>query len=155
VKVSGIDFTGVDFVSSARVRTQVQSSRAFLGVIGGEYAPAMVDQDVAKLIEYYKTFGFHEVRVTRELQWSEDLSTVKLIVHVDEGRRYRLGNMQIDGPSGLPTDQLMALAQGKEGQYYDNNVVKVNAEIVKNFEGYRGKDAIVKPELTFKTTGEV
>ncbi|OAI53537.1 hypothetical protein AYO44_15875 [Planctomycetaceae bacterium SCGC AG-212-F19] len=155
VKVSGIEFTGVNFVTSARIRTQVQTSHAFFGWIGGEYTPAMVDQDVAKLIEYYKTFGFHEVRVTRELQWDNDLGSVKLIFHVDEGRRYRLGNMQIDGPNSIPLDQMNALMQGKEGDSYNHDIVKVNAELIKSFEGYRGKDTVVKPELTFKQTGEV
>jgi outer membrane protein assembly factor BamA len=155
VKVSSIEFTGVHFVSEARIRTQLQSSRAFLNAIGGDYNPIMVEQDLAKLIEYYKTFGFHDVRITRELQWEGDLSRVRLVFHVEEGRRYRLGTMQIDGPAGIPQDQMGALLLGKEGEFYDHNVVKANATILKDFRGYRGVEATVRPELTFKPNGEV
>ncbi len=154
VKISSIDFTGVEFVSAARIRTQVMSSSSFVG-IGGDYNPQMVEADVAKLVEYYKTFGFHDVRVSRELQWEKDLSSVKLIFHIDEGRRYRLGTMQIDGPPGTPIDQMSTLMLGNEGDWYDNNKVKANATLFKDFGGYRGMDTNVKTNLDYQRDGIV
>jgi outer membrane protein insertion porin family len=154
VKISSIEFTGVEFVTPQRIRTQVQSSSAIIG-IGGEYNPLMVESDVGKLVEYYKTFGFHDVRVSRELQWEKDLSRVKLVFHIEEGRRYRLGTMQIDGPPGTPIDQLSTLMLGTEGEWYDNNKVKANSTLFKDFDGYRGKDAIVKTNLDYQGNGVV
>src|SRR5207253_1122970 len=72
VRVRRIGFEGNTFVSAARLGTQVDSSREFLGLLGGTYEPGRVDHDVAKLEEYYKSFGFHDVRISRELQWEED-----------------------------------------------------------------------------------
>ena len=60
--------------------------------------PLMAENDVTKLEEYYRTFGFHDVRVSRELQLDPATSShVTLIFHIDEGPRYKLGGIEIDG----------------------------------------------------------
>jgi outer membrane protein assembly complex protein YaeT len=157
IKVSSISFTGVSFVTPARLRTQLNSSAAFLGVLGGEYNPMMVESDVSKLIEYYKTFGFHDVRVSRELVLEPDSDRVKLIYHVDEGRRYRLGTVQLDGPKDIPRDRLMTYidTRAKKGDYYSEDIIRASMNDMKDDQGYRGVDAAVHRELTFKDNGEV
>jgi len=155
VKVSSIDFTGINFVYEGRVRTQIQSSTALLNMIGGEYNPQMVEADVQKLVEYYKTFGFHDVRVTRELQWESDLSRVKLVFHVHEGQRYRLGDLQLDGPKDVPKDRLMAAVRGKNGEFYDGNLMQANVEALKALRGYDGIETTVRKELLYKENGVV
>src|SRR5262249_1384287 len=154
IKVSSIGFTGVHFVTEGRLRTQLNTSSTFLG-LGGDYNPAMVDQDVAKLVEYYKTFGFHDVRVSPERQLEQADSRVKIIFHIDEGKRYRLGNIDLEGPPGMPRDLLMSHFRGKDGDIYDENVIKTNLEIVKAMEGWNGIEANVKRDLTFKPNGVV
>jgi outer membrane protein assembly complex protein YaeT len=157
IKVSSISFTGVSFVTPARLRTQLNSSAAFLGVLGGEYNPMMVESDVSKLIEYYKTFGFHDVRVSRELVLEPDSDRVKLIYHVDEGRRYRLGTVQLDGPKDIPRDRLMTYidTRAKKGDYYSEDIIRASMNDMKDDQGFRGIDAAVHRELTFKDNGEV
>ena len=63
--------------------------------------------------------------------------------------------MEIHGPPSTPIDQMSTLLQGVEGNWYDNNLVKANSELFKNFDGYRGKDALVKTNLDYKDDGIV
>lgn len=154
VKVSAIDFTGVEFVAEGRLRTLLVSSKTFLG-IGGEYNPMMVEADVGKLIEYYKSYGFHDVRVSRELIWDDSASRARLVFHVQEGKRYRFGTVQVDGPTHLPSDQLIALCAAREGNHYNENEVKRDQEAFKMMRGYEGINAVVNRDLTFKDNGEV
>src|SRR5262249_10955588 len=65
VRVSKVGFEGNGFVSAARLHTQVNSSHQLFGLFGGTFNPIMADLDVNKLEEYYKTFGYHDVRVSR------------------------------------------------------------------------------------------
>src|SRR5205823_4269460 len=69
VRIRSIGFAGNTFVSGARLLTQINSSRQFLGLFGGQFNSIIADVDVSKLEEYYRTFGYHDVRVSRELQW--------------------------------------------------------------------------------------
>src|SRR5262249_34443871 len=123
VKVSSIRFTGNTFVSAARLATQLNSSSEYFGLVGGTFNPLMADADVGKLEEYYKTFGFHNVRVTRELQWEPDLRHVRLVFHINEGMRYRVGQVQLDGNKVLSNDQLLTQVKLKQGEFYDQRAV--------------------------------
>lgn len=90
VHVSRIHFVGNGFVSGARLNTQIDSSRQFLGLIGDKFDPLMADHAVAKLEDYYKRHGFQDVQVSREFRWEEDHCHVRLVFHIQEGPRYRV-----------------------------------------------------------------
>src|SRR5262249_41473833 len=109
VKVSRIEFVGNAFVTQARLRTQINSSRPFLGLIGGDFNPLMADVDVNKLEEYYRSNGFHDVHVRRELQWDEAQRHVRLIFHIQEGKRYRVADFDVSGVSAQKRTELLAL----------------------------------------------
>src|SRR5262249_35754056 len=108
-RVNRINFVGNFFVTEARLRTQIKSSRPFLGLIGGEFNPLMADNDVTLLEEYYRGFGFHDVRVRRELQWDEDQRHVRLMFHIKEGKQYRISAFEVTGVSPAKRQELMKL----------------------------------------------
>ena len=73
VRVRSIQFKGNDeLATSARLKTQVQSKKAFLGIMGGKFTPAMLNADVLKVQSYYRANGYLDVRVTREVKHSND-----------------------------------------------------------------------------------
>jgi outer membrane protein assembly factor BamA len=76
VAVHEVKFEGSNFVSGAVLKTHL--GRCVNGV-----------DDVERLEEYYRSFGFRDVRVSRELEWTEDGRKVNLIFHIQEGRRQR------------------------------------------------------------------
>src|SRR5262249_24953904 len=55
VRINSIGFSGNTFVTGARLLTQINSSRQFLGLFGGQFNPIVADLDVTKLEEYYRT----------------------------------------------------------------------------------------------------
>jgi outer membrane protein assembly complex protein YaeT len=151
-KVSRIDFVGnSSFASQARLRTQVNSSRPFLGLIGGDFNPGMADNDMVKLEEYYRHFGFHDVHVRRELQWDESQRYVKLIFHIHEGRRYRVGDFQVTGVSPEEQKELQPLITPDlhKGDLYDQHKVDVGQEKMKNYIGYKGREAAIQPVVYY------
>ena len=58
VKVSGIDFRGVDHASTARLREQLVTKKAFMKWLGGKFNPISMEIDRQKLIEYYESLGY-------------------------------------------------------------------------------------------------
>lgn len=155
VKVRGIDFTGNTFVSAARLATQVNSSREYLGMIGGTFNPLMADGDVAKLEDYYKSFGFHGVRVTRELQWEPDMRYVRLVFHIHEGMRYRVGQLQLDGNKALSTEQLLQQVKLKPGEFYNQQSVEGDLSKIRDMYGYRGIHVSTREHHTELESGQV
>ncbi len=153
VYVRGISFTGNTFVSSARLRTQMNTSGKFLGVfrLTGSYVPAMVDNDVTKLEEYYRNFGYLDVRVARELNYDPNGRDVDVTYHINEGIRYRLAaTPAVQGLRYLPPEQLAQLCKVKAGDLYEEAKIKADCERMKDYIGYLGREARAAPEVVFQ-----
>src|SRR5262249_30760540 len=125
------------------------SSRPFLGLIGGEFNPMMADADVAKLEEYYRNFGFHDVRVARELQWNPDLRNVRLVFHIHEGSRYRLGGIDVNGSAIMDREELLHLTTQKPGEYYNDPKAQADLERMKAAYGYRGYEPVIQKAVYY------
>jgi outer membrane protein assembly complex protein YaeT len=139
VKVDTIDFVGNSFVSAGRLRTQVNSSRTFLG-LGGDFNPLMADLDVNKLEEYYRSYGFHDVRVARELQWEEDQRHVRLLFHIFEGQQYKIANIDLHGVPDAQRQELLKFNSLHPGDLYNQQKLDSDKNKMKDYIGYTGRD---------------
>ncbi|HEY7327291.1 MAG TPA: POTRA domain-containing protein [Gemmataceae bacterium] len=92
VKVSDIKFEGNHFVTAARLNSLVKSTPEWFHLIGANYNRQMVDADVNELCNYYRSFGFQDVRISKEEQRSADGGEVTLIFHIQEGPRSRIAD---------------------------------------------------------------
>lgn len=147
VRVRSIQFTGNnELATNARLRTQVDSSKAILGLIGGKYNPAQVENDVIKLEEYYRNNGYLNAKVSREQIFSKDFSEVDLIFHLNEGIRYRVENIQVEGTKELEREQVQSIIQVKRGEYYNEGVISADVRNITDYYGWRGYPTVVHKE---------
>ncbi len=145
VTIRDIRFEGNTFVSGAVLNTHVQSSKEILHLFGGKYNAAMVEADVAELEKYYRSFGFHDVKVSRELQWDPDGRYVVLVFHISEGLRYKVKDIpQVIGARSVPHEQLEALSMVKAASWYDQRVIDGDVQRIRDYFGYSGQDVHVE-----------
>src|SRR5579883_2425222 len=145
VKVRGIEFIGNTFVSGARLRTQVNSSREWFHCIGGTYNKQMADADIGKLYEYYRNFGYQDVFISLETQRSPDGREVTLVFHIQEGQRYKIQDVpDVHGTKEVPREQLVALSHFKPGEYLDQGKIKADTKTITDYMGFNGIDARVE-----------
>ncbi len=149
VRVRSINFEGHDkLASSARLRTQIEASRMFLGLpIGAIFNPPLIDNDALKLEEYYKDNGYIHVRVARELIFSDDFSKVDVVFHIHEGQRHRVKDFQIDGNKTFEDSQLRSIIQTKKGEFYNGHIVQADVRNLQDYEGWRGFSTVVNKEV--------
>jgi outer membrane protein assembly complex protein YaeT len=148
VRIHKIGFTGVTFVSSARLRTQLDSSAAFLATFGGVLNLAMVDHDVTKLEEYYHSFGFLDARVSRELVYLDNNRQVDVVFHVQEGRRYQVSGVFVEGAHGQDPAYLGSLIQLHQGDIYSRQTAERDKAFLTAAYGYRGQEVNVQENVT-------
>jgi outer membrane protein assembly complex protein YaeT len=145
VKVAGIDFRGVDHASTARLRTQLVTSREFLKFIGGKFTPVSMDVDRQKLIEYYEALGFLDVQITSEVMQAKDVGHVRIVYYIIEGKQYHIAGKQIDGAKSFPVETLNPLADDMQaGERYDRRLSEANKERIKAYYGIRGYQVAVE-----------
>src|SRR5262249_41719433 len=123
--------------------------------IGGTFMPQMADHDVLKLEEYYKSHGYQDINVSRELVYDENYRTVDLVFHIHEGVRYRVKDVQIEGSTSFDRNELASLTKLKSGNYFSKQVVEGDLNNITSYIGWRGRLASAQPELFVEEPGVV
>jgi outer membrane protein assembly complex protein YaeT len=157
VRVLHIRFTGNnELATGARLATQIDSGKAFLGLpLGGKFNPSMVDSDALKLVEYYKSNGYMDVRVTRELIFSNDFRWVDVVFHIQEGQRFRISQVAVEGSQLLPREQVQSILRAKPGDYYNDGVVTADMRNITDLYGWRGYGIKAEKVVTYPEPGLV
>jgi outer membrane protein insertion porin family len=155
VKVTATEFMGHgSWVSSARLREQIVTSRAHLG-IGGTFEPQKLEADVMQLRDYYKNLGFLDSDVSAELIWSRDHTGVKIIYHIKEGERYRISKVELIGNKALESGELMKMVNTKAGAIYDQKVIQADGNAIQDTYGVGGRKVAVRDSYVQTGPGEV
>jgi outer membrane protein assembly complex protein YaeT len=149
LRVSKVSFVGNhEFVSAARLNTQVETSKAFAMSFGGKFNDAMVAEDIIKLETYYKNNGYRNVHVSRELKFSDDFHWVEVIFHVQEGIRFRVQDWKLEGTfQNLPREQLESIVMIKKDDWYNQLTVSKDVANLTNYVGWRGYKTDVKEHV--------
>jgi outer membrane protein assembly complex protein YaeT len=99
--------------------------------------------DQLKLEEYYKANGFLNVRVSRDLSFSSDFRFVDVTYHIQEGTRYRVDGIQVNGAKALEKGQLESITRLRPGDYYNEGVVAADVRNITDYYGWRGFPTVV------------
>jgi len=150
VRVGGVAFEGQSFVTGPVLKTHVQTSKALLGTFGGKFNSAMADNDVLKLEEYYRSHGFLDVKVSRELRYTADGKEVELVFHINEGLRYHIhGAPQVVNAKSVPPEQLEQLSKVKAGEFFSEAKINADKRSIEDYIGYMGREARVNPQPVY------
>jgi outer membrane protein insertion porin family len=134
VKVRTINFNGNVEVSDRSLARQMKSTKThgWLSWITskGTYQEAKFEEDAEKIVEYYRNKGYITARVgqpeIKTLEDSADKETrwVELNVPIDEGPRYKVGELKFDGNKVVKTEFLEPLFKLKPGDWYSDKPVR-------------------------------
>ncbi len=147
IRIAAIEFTGNQFATGGQLQTHMQSSRKFLGRLnlGGTYNGAMLDHDQNELIRYYRGFGYHDVRIGRELRYLPDGHDLVVVFHVREGVRYRVGDTpHVHGSRSLTPESLEAPNKMRGNELYDQFKIDQDLARIKDHLGTQGREAQVR-----------
>lgn len=133
-------FVGNTIASDARLRTQIQSKPGYFLLIKGEVRLDQIDEDVNRLIAYYRGLGYFRARVGRELQWDGSGSWLTLTFVIDEGPRYVVRNISFAGNMRIDTQELRQQIELHEGEAF--NLSKMNSDIRMISDIYGGQGYI-------------
>ena len=144
IRIAAIEFTGNKFASVGQLQTHMQSSRKFLGylALGGTYNNAMLDHDQNELIRYYRAFGFHDVKIGRELRFLPDGRDLGIVFHIREGVRYVVSETpHVYGPRSVTPEALEASNKMKGGEVYNQHTIDGDLERIKMTLGTQGHES--------------
>ncbi|CAN5798428.1 outer membrane protein assembly factor BamA [soil metagenome] len=142
LKVTDIRFEGNFTFGDGRLTPSVKSETWGL-FWSGALDDAVVDQDVATLIQFYKDRGFLDVRVDRRIQPSPDGKEAILTFVISEGQVYTLRSVRVElaragartssagePPTVFSRAQLAGLMLIKPGDVYSLDKLRKSVEAV-------------------------
>ena len=164
VEVHEIEFVGNDNISDGELKGQMENikERWFLSWITGRgtYKAPLFEQDADSVVAHYLANGYIDANVgspeTEYLETSEDGKSrpMRLRIPVDEGPRYRVGEVRFDGNRVVPDAGMRSIFSGVvPGEYYSQEVVNDAIESATQGYGTLGYTGLtIYPDLQRRTS---
>ena len=134
VKIRHIEFVGNKAIGSRRLRGRMKENKQhwFLSFLTGRgaYQETKFEEDAERVTGYYRDRGYVTTRVGEpELKYLGDSSNkktrwVELRIPVEEGNRYRIGDLGFEGNTVVKVDALRPLFKLKAGDYYSEKRIR-------------------------------
>jgi len=153
LRVGAIAFEGRTKLRESTLRGAISENRehSFFAWISGKdsYKPNKLDEDIASLKTRLQEHGYMEVSIgepriediTKRTIFFKKQTMKKIIIPVDLGYRYFVGDVKIEGNQIISTQYLHKLIQLKKGQIYSTKLREDSIEKVRelyNDTGYLG-----------------
>jgi outer membrane protein insertion porin family len=133
IKIRDVEFVGNTAVGDGTLQRKMKENRP-RGILSwitgtGTYKEADFEEDAAKVVEYYHNKGYAAARVGQpEIQVLENTKDgktrwIQLRVPVEEGPRYRFGDLAFEGNALVRGDALRTLYDVKPGDWYSRKKI--------------------------------
>ncbi|NQT40280.1 MAG: BamA/TamA family outer membrane protein, partial [Planctomycetes bacterium] len=137
-KIWWTNFVGNTIASDERLKTQIESTPGILWLFGGEVHPKIIEEDVKRITAYYRSLGFRDAKVSRELQFDRNQEWLTLTFVIHEGLRYRIRNVLFAGNKRFATAELASKVDLTPGDYFNQAEVTTAVEAIRNKYGTIG-----------------
>jgi outer membrane protein insertion porin family len=138
-RIEQVEFRGNTVASDARLKTQIESKPGwFYYFFGGKIDREKLDSDSEKLTSYYRRLGYFRARVGRELDLDESGKWVTVRFVIDEGPRYVVRSVKIEGTEKFPETPLLGFMDIKPGEYFHQDKMNKDINTLVDLYGSKG-----------------
>jgi len=150
-RISSVSFEGNTIASDAQLKTRIQSKPGYFWyLLGGKVDRTKIDGDVQTLTAYYRALGYFRARISRTLDYDDSGKWLALKFVIDEGPRYHVRNVAVEGGSKFATDPLLKFLELKSGEYFNQSESNKDVNTLVDLYGSQGHVfADVQADLRF------
>lgn len=152
VKIKKITIDGAKGIPERKVKKVMKTKeRGFFSFItrSGYYRKDEVRNDIERIKDLYLNNGYIKVAVSNpELILSENKKTLEIRITVQEGEKYSISAVEIEGYRNFSEEELRRLITIKEGEVFSKDSMKKTISAIVDFYSERGYAlATVIPDL--------
>lgn len=149
-KIWAVEFDGNEFASDGQLKNKISSKPGFAWLIGGKLKRESLDEDVDKLTDYYRSFGFFRAKVGRTVELNEDGTWATIRFAINEGPRYAIRNVALNGVGLFDEMSVREGLQLKDSSPFERTQQQADVQWLRDLYGSRGYIyADVKAEMLF------
>lgn len=138
VKVRDVQFTGNETYTDDQLYSRIRTRNYFILFSKGILSREQLDQDVARLREFYQQRGYLDARVGRRIQLSDDQKDAVVEFVIDEGRQYTVSSIEIEGNTLFSDAQIREAMALKIGDVFSLDRLRTTDEALKDLYGRLG-----------------
>ncbi len=122
----------------------------------GIFEEARFEADLERIIYYYRSHGYLDVKIKDvEKTFSDDGTKMYIRITVEEGKEYFTGEIKVLGNENFPAEELVALLKLKPGEVFTFEALRADARAGQDFYSSRGYiDASIRPQAVYNQTTE-
>ncbi|MDA0660370.1 MAG: hypothetical protein O2931_06955 [Planctomycetota bacterium] len=152
VRVWNTKIEGNTFLSDSVLETRagLQTKHGILWLVNGQLKKDELEQDVQRLTAYYRRFGFYQAVVRGEVEPNSSGKWVTAVFHVEEGPRFAVHDIKIEGNKVFDEELLRELLQLNSGESFVLDEMQRDLARIRDHYGGQGYVfADIKAEPTF------
>lgn len=138
IRIRKIEFDGNVAFSDDELRSKLRSKEAVFIIRKGDMSMDNLDEDLARLRQYYIDRGYIEVEVGREIKISPNQKDAVVIFTVAEGPQYIVDDIVIEGNAVFSDDHLLDAMAMKVGDVYSSRKRNNATKAITNLYGTLG-----------------
>jgi len=169
-RVEELEFLGNEVFSDSRLRAQLELTQRkrwwrMWGKKKTLYHPQKLDEDLRAIDEFYKNAGYLDIRIDApQVEVKEGKPTdqpekrkrwVSVQVPIREGPRYTVGEVKVEGNNVMTDEQVLRRIPLKEGQVFNNALLKQGTQMVELDYGERGYFFVSTNRLIERRDGNI
>lgn len=105
-----------------------------------KYSKEKLTGDLDKLTSFYQDQGYLKFKVTdTQVTLSPDKKDILITISVDEGDRYRVGNIDVSGVTNLSRQQSLAALKVRKGQVFSQKLLEESRKDLRKRVGQDGR----------------
>jgi outer membrane protein insertion porin family len=137
--VGEIRIVGSQFLKEKDVKSRLQTSELYLFFFGGTLKREELRRDLDRIRAYYLDNGFLDIAVEEpEIHLDTARKTLRVVIRVQEGTQYRIGELRIKGNTLLPEAEVRALIKSRAGGIFSREAVQGDVVAITDRYAERG-----------------
>jgi outer membrane protein insertion porin family len=137
-KIFWTSFEGNTVVGDGRLRTQIETTRTIMWVIGGKVDRKKIDEDVNRLTAYYRSLGYFDAKIGRVLEFGESKKWLTARFIINEGPRYSIRNVSFIGNEKFTNEVLKKDLALKHGEPFNQDSLNKDLGSIRDVYGGHG-----------------
>ncbi|MBN1341173.1 MAG: outer membrane protein assembly factor BamA, partial [Phycisphaerae bacterium] len=138
VRVRKILFEGNENYTARRLKKEVKTKTYVWIFRTGDLDEERADRDAADLRNFYRNEGYLDAQVSYRLETSEDRRDVTLVFVIDEGIRYHVETIKVEGNVVFDDDATLVPLKIQPGSPYVNEWMKSDVKYIEKEYGRIG-----------------
>ncbi len=122
VKIKDIEFVGNKELKDEALRAAMKDTKrkTLISLKASKFIKEKYDADLVKVIDAYKEKGYRDARILSDsVAYNADLKAIKIKIKVEEGSKYRFGNIKFLGNTVYSDEGLLGMLGIKKGDTYN------------------------------------